>query len=71
MLATGKGPTRFLIDLDRDELTLLNNALNEILNGPQAIESSEFSTRVGSSRREAEALLAAIDSALGRATSHE
>lgn len=40
-----------------DELVLLNNALNEIVNG---LDIDEFATRVGSSRGEAETLRAQI-----------
>jgi hypothetical protein len=33
--------------LDEDDLVLLSNALNEILNGPDAIDEWEFQTRTG------------------------
>lgn len=36
--------------LTEAELILVNNALNEILNGPCAIEEWEFETRTGASR---------------------
>lgn len=42
------------IRLSREEAKTLNNALNEILNGPEAISDWEFETRVGVSQDEAE-----------------
>ena len=48
------------IRLGRDEVITLNNALNEILNGPEAIEDWEFQTRVGVSRDDAKDLLSAL-----------
>lgn len=50
--------------LQRGELATLNNALNEILNGPDAIPEWEFHTRVGSQRSDALELLRAIHDAL-------
>ncbi|WP_040159116.1 hypothetical protein [Nigerium massiliense] len=41
----------------RDELVWINSALNEVLNGPEAIEDWEFHTRMGGDRDEVEALL--------------
>lgn len=49
--------------LSRDDLGLINNALNEILHGPEAIEDWEFSTRVGASRAEAADLLRRVGDA--------
>jgi hypothetical protein len=49
-----------VVELSTDELGVLQNALNEILNGPEAIEDWEFQTRVGVSREEANALLDAV-----------
>ena len=49
-----------VIRLRRDEVITLNNALNEILNGPDAIDEWEFHTRVGATQAEATALLDAI-----------
>lgn len=43
------------------ELVLLNNALNEVLNG---LDISEFGTRLGASRQETEELLHQIDALL-------
>jgi hypothetical protein len=49
-----------VVELSTDELNVLQNALNEILQGPEAIEDWEFQTRVGVSRDEATFLLDAI-----------
>jgi hypothetical protein len=43
-------PMDALTDLD---WAALQNALNEVLNGPQAIEDWEFQTRMGVTRAEA------------------
>jgi hypothetical protein len=48
---------RFELTVSRDELILLNNALNEVCNG---LEVPEFSTRIGAPLAEVEALLDAI-----------
>lgn len=48
------------IELTDDELRTVNNALNEILDGPAAIDEPEFHTRVGVTRDEAEQLLASV-----------
>jgi hypothetical protein len=34
---------RVLVELDRSELTALNNALNEVMHGPDATTSGSFS----------------------------
>jgi len=39
------------------ELVLMNNALNEVLNGPDAIDESEFELRTGATPEEARDLL--------------
>jgi hypothetical protein len=57
----GQSSGGFAIQLDRDELLLLSNALNEACN---AIESWEFSTRLGSSREAALAMLTEIERVL-------
>jgi hypothetical protein len=44
------------VELTTDELRI-SNAINEICNGPDAIEDDGFDTRIGASRQEAEALL--------------
>ena len=43
--------------LSREDLRILHQALNEILNGPEAIEEWEFETRMGAKRDQAAALL--------------
>ena len=45
------------IELDQAEMILLNNSLNEILNGMNAIEPDEFNARLGGTHPEAENLL--------------
>jgi hypothetical protein len=54
------GRETVVIRLDRDEIGALNNALNEILNGPTAITEWEFHARIGVTRDAAESLLDAI-----------
>jgi len=51
--------------LSRDEMVLLNNALNEVCNGVD-IGDDEFQTRLGSSREHARVLLSAFSDALER-----
>ena len=51
------------LELTRDELRIVSNAINEICNGPDAIEGDEFDTRVGASLSEAEALLGDLQQA--------
>jgi hypothetical protein len=43
--------------INKDDLLLINNALNEIINGPDAIADYEFQTRTGVEFKEAEKLL--------------
>jgi hypothetical protein len=45
------------LSLNQDDLLLINNALNEIINGPDAIAEHEFQTRTGVHFEEAEKLL--------------
>lgn len=52
-----------LVQLSNDELSLINNALNEVTNGI-AIEESEFGTRLGASLAEARQLLKRINGLL-------
>ncbi len=52
------------IQLSPDEATALTNALNEVCNGPDALEEWEFQARVGVLRSEAAALLAALSAVL-------
>lgn len=44
----------FIVSVSRDEVRLINNALNEVIN---ALDISEFSTRLGVELGEAKALL--------------
>ena len=53
------------LELERNELITINNALNEILNGLDL--PTEFETRVGTSRKNARALVKAINSLLSNA----
>ena len=52
------------LSLSKADLILLNNALNEILNGPGAIEAWEFQTRTGVQRSKALELLERISQQL-------
>jgi len=52
--------------LQRDELLAVNNALNEVLNGPDSIEAWEFHTRMGVEPSEARSLLKAVGAAFER-----
>jgi len=52
-------PATVSVALSADELLILNNALNEVCNGVE-IDDFEFSTRIGSEREEARALLRRI-----------
>ena len=45
-----------------EELQIINNALNEILNGPEAIDIEEFFTRIGATTEDAEKLLRKVNS---------
>ena len=49
----------FFVAISSDELKLLNNALNELVNGIE-IEEPEFATRLGATREEAATLLSRI-----------
>jgi hypothetical protein len=48
------------LTLSHEDLVLIQNALNEILNGPGAIEAAEFETRAGSTVAYARDLLARL-----------
>lgn len=50
---------RVTIELDRDEVMVLNGALNEICNGAY-ISDAEFQTRLGADRAEARGVLERI-----------
>lgn len=47
-------------NLTKDELIIINNVLNEILNGSSAIVGSEFDTLIGDSKENVENLLLKI-----------
>ena len=51
------------IALEREELRVLRQALNEVCNGPDAIEAWEFHPRMGVEKREGIALLDQVASA--------
>lgn len=53
------------MDFSRDELVWINNALAEVLGGPEAIEDWEFHTRIGGERDEVRALLQRIHEEVG------
>ena len=53
------------MDLSIDDLVLFNNALNEILNGPSAIDDCEFQTRTGVEREAALELLRRVQREIG------
>jgi hypothetical protein len=52
--------------LSKDELVLVNNALNEILHGPDSIDEREFHARLGVERQRAVEFLARIGRLLDR-----
>lgn len=56
-----------VVSLTVEELQILSNALNEISNGPEAIDDWEFETRVGVGRDRTKALLEETRGALLRA----
>lgn len=53
----------FIVEMSRDQLALINNALNEICNGI-SIDEREFSSRLGASRAAALEMLAEVGRAL-------
>lgn len=53
------------IEISRDELLIINSALNEICNG---IDLFEFETRIGASRENVMRLLQDVGTALDRAS---
>lgn len=69
---TGGPLARYCLGMDfsRDELLWINNALSEVLGGPQAIEGWEFHSRIGGDKDVVKALLRRVHdevSALRRA----
>jgi hypothetical protein len=59
MRLIGQDEGGFHLHLSRDEMILLNNALNEVLNGLH-IDAWEFQTRLGANQDEARTLLAEL-----------
>lgn len=55
---------QFTVTLSRNELVILNNALNEICNG---IDAPEFETRIGATMEDARLLLREVHRAIDRA----
>jgi hypothetical protein len=53
-----------VLEISKMEITLLSNALNEICNGPSAIEAWEFPIRTGYEKKEAESLLKQFGAAI-------
>jgi hypothetical protein len=51
----------FALHCTREELSILNNALNNI---PQAVDEVEYTTLIGATKDEADALLKTIHGAL-------
>jgi hypothetical protein len=54
-----------LMELSRDELLWISNALNEVLHGSDAIEEWEFLSRMGSERHEVQSLLRKVNDRVG------
>jgi hypothetical protein len=57
MRLVAQDPNATVLSLSADELATITNALNEALEG---IEEWEFATRLGATRAEVQALLAAL-----------
>jgi hypothetical protein len=53
------------MDFTRDELLWINNALAEVLGGPEAIEEWEFHTRIGGDRDDVRALHQKVNDEVG------
>jgi hypothetical protein len=53
------------MDFSRDELLWINNALNEVLNGPEAIEKWEFQARIGGDRDQVGGLFRKVNIEVG------
>lgn len=49
-----------MIDFTEMELVAINNALNEVCHGPEAIPETEFQTRMGVERTSAQQILRRI-----------
>ena len=57
---------RVAIELTSDDLLAINNALNEVCNGANAIPDWEFQTLMGVERSEAQATLKRISALIPR-----
>jgi hypothetical protein len=55
---------RLTVEMTADDLVAINNALNEVCHGPDAIPEWEFETRMGLDRATAEQTLGRIKIAL-------
>jgi len=64
MEENSKAISEFASQLNEEDLRLLNNALNEIINGPSSIKEDQFHTRTGSELHYAEDLLDKIGETL-------
>lgn len=53
------------MDFSRDELLWINNALAEVIGGPEAIEDWEFQARIGGDRDDVRALLQKVNDEVG------
>lgn len=53
------------IEVTADDILAINNALNEVCHGPEAIPDWEFQLRVGVDRESAKVTLSRISAALG------
>jgi len=58
------------MELTLAELVLINNALNEIINGPSAIDPRDFELRTGVELEEAKKLLDRIGRAVETRSAH-
>jgi len=66
MFAASVEPGRVTLVLSIDEVRLLNNALNEVVNGV-AIPAASFATRLGGTRAEVDHLLMSVHAILDSA----
>lgn len=66
MFAASVEPGRVTVVFSIDELRLLNNALNEVVNGV-ASPGAVFNSRLGATREEANHLLASVHAVLDSA----
>jgi hypothetical protein len=64
MRVVESSPATSVVEVSRAELLTINNALNEVLNGPDAIPEWEFQTRMGVTRSDARRLLEGVGEAL-------